>query len=209
MNRIDFLLPQELELKEKLLKVAWKYSGRMYCSKVLEDKLKGTTQRNNTEDKDKYKSKVETALADTNIDNNSQVIYTLHSEFENYYQIYDGQKGMEIIKSDDHYLDSIINKLNLMYGLRQSYSIEGFSWKSSNFSKDNTDEDFIIKCSSIRAGGESVNILLEINSAQYNSIMASIFPDISIQEQFHEHICERTDPSRYLHFIIKVAKLNV
>lgn len=109
-------------------------------------------------------------------------------------------------------LDTIFDKLDLMYSLRQSYSLQGFSWTS----EDGT----VLSCAAINSGDESGNILIQTTNDQVG-IIDRIFPDMN--EQNSMKLCEIEDVQdkdsytdeeeltfkRYFDIIVKVAKLNL
>lgn len=110
--------------------------------------------------------------------------------------------GKDVVKADQ-LLDSIFGKLNLMYSVRQSYSMEGIHWKFK-------ESEFLVKCLTIYSGSEAVNILIQVEN---DEILERIFPDfqqeskikfIELKEEFD------TDGTRkYFDIIVKTVKLNL
>lgn len=109
--------------------------------------------------------------------------------------------GKEIIEAD-HFLDSIIGKLNLMYSARQSYSIEGAIWKSKQ-----KHEDVLVKCATIHGGSEAVNILIQVKS---DEILKTVFPDL-LNESTVKLVEVPVDEKGkgYFDIIIKAIKLTI
>ena len=184
IDRIDFLLPFSFE------KEHWKLSGKMYRAKLARD----TSEKGEGEGK-----------GDENPSFNS--ICTLQSksdENESSFYLINGDK---IVKSDQ-FFDLIIGKLNLMYSMRQSYSIEGIKWKHNETKRD------LLKCSTIYSGGEAVNILIEIYEEDLNE---KVFPDyfsgksgkIKFIEQNLMESSEGKDEGKYFDIIVKTVKLNL
>lgn len=112
--------------------------------------------------------------------------------------------GKNILKADS-LLDSIIGKLNLMYNVRQSYSLEGLIWKS----KESHD---LIKCLTIYSGSEAVNILIQVES---DEILGKVFPDFGQEEskiKFIELEAESNEEEamrKYFDIIVKTVKLSL
>lgn len=109
--------------------------------------------------------------------------------------------GKSIVHGDNLF-DSIIGKLNLMYSTRQSYSIEGFLWKSKK-----TQGSVLIKCGTINSGSEAVNILIQVGS---DFILEKVFPDMLNGSSSSVKLVEVKEPSNeYLDIIIKSIKLTL
>jgi hypothetical protein len=109
--------------------------------------------------------------------------------------------GKEILKADS-LLDSIIGKLNLMYSVRQSYSLEGFIWKSE-------ESKLLIKSFTIYSGSEAVNILTQVES---NEILEKVFPDFEQESKvkFIELESRNDEEMRkYFDIIVKSVKLSL
>lgn len=110
--------------------------------------------------------------------------------------------GKEIFKADP-LLDLIIGKLNLMYGVRQSYSLEGHCWKS---------ETDLMKCFTISGGGEAVNILIQVAS---DDILEKVFPDFMKKDQESKvKLVElegafENEIAKYFDIIVQTVKLNL
>lgn len=107
--------------------------------------------------------------------------------------------GKDILKADS-LLDSIIEKLNLMYSVRQSYSLEGLIWKSKELK-------VLVKCLTIYSGSEAVNILIQVEN---DEILQKVFPDfdqeskiklIKLEVEIDEEL------KNYLEIIVKTVKL--
>lgn len=109
--------------------------------------------------------------------------------------------GKEIIEAD-HFLDSIIGKLNLMYSARQSYSIEGAIWKS----KRHHDDNVLVKCATIHSGSEAVNILIQVKS---DEILGTVFPDLLAESTVKLVEVPVDIKGGYFDIIIKVIKLTI
>lgn len=106
----------------------------------------------------------------------------------------------------DSLLDSIIGKLNLMYNVRQSYSLEGLIWKS----KESHD---LIKCLTIYSGSEAVNILIQVES---DEVLEKVFPDFGQEESKIKFIeleaeAEKVEEEmrKYFDIIVKTVKLSL
>lgn len=123
--------------------------------------------------------------------------------------------GKDVIEADIN-LDSIIGKLNLMYSLRQSYSIEGIVWKCKN-SKNGDNEmssniPFIkcsnislIKCATIYSGSEAVNILIQVEK---DEILEEVFPDLLKEPSNVKLIQVPFDSKGYFDIITQTIKLS-
>jgi len=109
--------------------------------------------------------------------------------------------GKDILKADS-LLDSIIGKLNLMYSVRQSYSLEGLIWKSK-------DSNVLVKCLTIYSGSEAVNILVQVEN---DEILQKVFPDFGQESKikFIELEAENDEKmKKYFDIIVKTVKLNL
>lgn len=107
--------------------------------------------------------------------------------------------GKSVVHGDNSF-DSIIGKLNLMYSARQSYSIEGFVWKSKG-------ESVLVKCGAINSGSEAVNILIQVEN---DFILEKVFPDLLNGSSSSVKLVEVNESSNeYLDIIIKSIKLTL
>lgn len=178
----------EFLIPGSFVKEHWKLSGKMYRSKLPSVQAAGS---------DKFNS-ICTLQSSQNVDVAHYLI------------------NKEIFKADP-LLDSIIGKLNLMYSVRQSYSMEGCSWKSQN-------SEILIKCSTIYSGSEPVNILIQIitsnnddaDDEDEDEIFEKVFPDFNkMNENDKVRIEEQSgnfdddDIKNYFDIIVKTVKLNL
>lgn len=203
LARIDFLLPECCDTSVE--KEHFKLFGKMYRAK------KATANSNNFE-KEHFNSIC--TIGDSKFSSvKTKYPILVTDETVNFYLINRDQ----IVKADK-FLDLIIEKLNLMYSVRQTYSIEGTLWKikrNFNYNDDEEEEEeYILKCATVFSGGEVVNILLEIKSDQLDHVMKTVFPDL-LQPESNVKLVEIPidssvkDASKYFGIIIKMIKLNL
>ena len=184
-DRINFLLPTTIEKEQ------WRLSGKMYRSKL-------PISSSDSEKFNTICTLQEAVKTDGIVVGDNAAFYLINKE---------------IIKADP-FLDSILSKLNLMYSVRQSYSIEGHIWKSA-------DDQIILKCATIYSGSEAVNILIQV---QTDEVLEKVFPDfktiesnlnmkIRIEEVTATEISFDDSADnftfKYFDIIIKTVKLNL
>jgi hypothetical protein len=181
-DRLELLLPKCANLPANFVKSHFKLTGKMYRSK---------------REKSATSSEFNTICSLTSSSANDCSYYFVNGKF--------------VVKSDP-FFDQILGKLDLMYSVRQSYHMEGFSLA---ISKDSTDH--VIKCATIHSGSEAVAIVVEISESHVKEILEIVFPDLT-QIDSPVRLVELTEPvinelsneyTNYFNVIVKTVKLNL